>query len=542
MFKHIAYGGVVVAAAVALGGLGVGGAGASATASRAGQPAGHTAAAAGTAGAVPGTQLWAERYDGPGHGYDIAYSVAVSPRGDKVFVTGRSPGVAEYDADDYATVAYNAATGAQVWAKRYNGPVNRGDGAKSVAVSPGGDLVFVTGNSASRHTGRDFATVAYNAATGAQVWAKRYNGPANRADYATSVAVSPRGDKVFVTGNSAGGPATSVDYATVAYNAATGAQVWAKRYTLPGYYNDYAKSVAVSPRGDKVFVTGTSNGGPTWRDYATVAYNAATGAQVWAKRYNGPGNNDDRANSVAVSPAGGTVYVTGDSWGLSAFDYATVAYNAATGAQVWVKRYNGPGNNDDRANSVAVSPAGGTVYVTGDSWGLSAFDYATVAYNAATGAQVWVKRYNGPGNAKSVAVSPRGDKVFVTGNSLGVASDDYTTVAYNAATGAQVWVQRYDGPGNSYDWAAAVAVSPSGDRVFVTGVSDAGSSSVDYATVAYNAATGAQVWVKRYDGPANSGSWAEAVAVSPSGGRVFVTGASSGGASGDDYATVAYSG
>jgi WD40 repeat protein len=206
------------------------------------------------------------------------------------------------------------------------------------------------------------------AVPGAQLWVKRYS-PGTAA---TSVAVSPGGGTVFVTGESVGG------YATVAYNAATGAQRWVKRY---GNGNDFASSVAVSPGGGTVFVTGYSTAASSGADYATVAYSAATGAQRWVQRYKGPGNLVGAATSVAVSPAGGTVYVTGGSPGAtSGEDYATVAYSAATGAQQWLKRYNGPGNLDDQASQVAVSPSGGTVFVTGGSQGLTAEDYATVAY------------------------------------------------------------------------------------------------------------------------------------------------------------------
>ena len=59
-------------------------------------------------------------------------------------------------------------------------------------------------------------------------------------------------------------------------------------------------------------------------DYATIAYNAATGAQRWAKRYDGPGTGDGQAYSAAVSPNGATVFVTGYSGGTG--DYATIAY------------------------------------------------------------------------------------------------------------------------------------------------------------------------------------------------------------------------
>ena len=84
-----------------------------------------------------------------------------------------------------------------------------------------------------------------------------------------------------------------------------------------------------------------------------------------------------------------------------------------------------------------------------------------------------------------------------------------------------------------------MAVSPSGTTVYVTG--ESGNDSV-FATVAYSAATGAQQWARSYTGNGPSGSAAQAVAVSPATGTVFVTGYSSGSGSGNDYATVAYQG
>ena len=439
--------------------------------------------------AAPGARLWVARYSGPGNGSSAAWSVAVSPGGTRVFVTGDSQGSGS--GLDYATVAYDAATGARLWARRYIGPANGDDSASSVAVSPGGTRVFVTGSSQGSGSGLDYATVAYDAATGARLWVKRYNGPANRDDEAWSVAVSPGGTRVFVTGDSRGARSGS-GYATVAYNAATGAQLWVKRYIGPANGSDLPSSVAVSPGGTRVFVTGSSQGVGSGSDYATVAYSAATGARLWVKRYNGPANRDDGASSVAVSPSGARVFVTGMSAGrATGLDYATVAYSAATGARLWVKRYNGPANDEDLASSVAVSPGGTRVFVTGDSQGVgSGSDYATVAYSAATGARLWVQRYNGPANdsdsATSLAVSPGGTRVFVTGMSTGRATGfDYATVAYSAATGARLWAQRYNGPANDGDYASSVAVSPSGTRVFVTGMSAGRATGFDYATVAY---------------------------------------------------------
>ncbi|TMK82270.1 MAG: hypothetical protein E6G47_00950 [Actinobacteria bacterium] len=339
---------------------------------------------------------------------------------------------------------------------------------------------------------------------GSQLWVRSYNGLANREDKAYSVQVSPDGSKVFVAGWSTG-TTSGLDYATLAYSATTGAQLWVSRYNGPGNGVDQIYSVKVSPDGSKVFVTGWSRGTTSGLDYATLAYDATTGAQLWESRYNGPGNRADQAFSLAVSPDGYQVFVTGHSWatpavGFSGYDYATLAYDATTGAQLWVSRYDPAGRQDD-AHTVKVSPDGTKVFVTGLSVGTSGHnDYATLAYDATTGAQLWESRYEGLGigaDARTMDVSPDGTEVFVTGTftvvpkegnstSCHVTSGDYNwaTVAYAAATGTQLWVSTYDGPAQSADTPTSLAVSRDGTKVVVTGGSRGTTSNWDYATVA----------------------------------------------------------
>src|SRR5207244_1362519 len=119
---------------------------------------------------------------------------------------------------------------------------------------------------------------------------------------------------------------------------------------------------------------------------------------------------------------------------------------ASTGSRLWVKRYNGPGNGFDSASSLGVRPDGSKVFVTGASEGTLTYgDSATVAYKASIGTRVWVRRYHGPENgdgATALAVSPDGSKVFVTGASLvSACCHDYATVVYNASTGTRLWVK-----------------------------------------------------------------------------------------------------
>jgi hypothetical protein len=265
--------------------------------------------------------------------------------------------------DDFVTIAYDAATGHQLWSARYNGPGNGEDTGQAVATSPGGRTVYVAGTSDGGATGDDYAVVAYRAATGQRLWTARYNGPAGGTQIAAGMAVAPSGTAVYVTGFSENG-ASGTDFATVAFSPASGQQQWAARYNGAATGSDTAYAVAAGPSGRNVFVTGQSNG-----HYATVAYRAATGHQVWARRYRALRNGGDNAYAIAAGPHGGQVYVTGSSFGgRTDADYATVAYRGATGQRIWVRRYDGADRIDQPA-AVAAGPSGQTVFVTGFSYG-----------------------------------------------------------------------------------------------------------------------------------------------------------------------------
>src|SRR5205085_2427567 len=128
--------------------------------------------------------------------------------------------------------------------------------------------------------------------------------------------------------------------------------------------------------------------------------------------------------------------------------------------------------------------------VTGYSYAADGYaDYATIKYDA-SGNQLWVRRYHGPGidNDAATAIAVDGqDSVYVTGNSTGAnGKTDYATIKYDAG-GSQKWVRRYDGPASGYDEAKAIAVD-SQDNVIVTGSSDAANSTPDYLTIKYDTA------------------------------------------------------
>jgi hypothetical protein len=284
----------------------------------------------------------------------------------------------------YLTIAIDAATGSKLWVKRFNDPENSYDIARAIGVTPDGSVVFVSGTSGSDDTeDNDWGTVAYDASSGAVLWAQRHNGSLEGQDQVYDLVVSPDGSTLFVTGTSAD-QFDRATYATVAFDAATGAEVWARRYRATGTRVDHASSIAVSPDGSAVLVTGTGVGSATAdEDWVTVAYDASTGATLWAKRYNGRADGSDWASDVAISPDGSTVFVSGSRFGSrTSDDLATVAYDADTGTRLWVKAYNGKANGSDGGGAIGVSPDGSRLFVAGTSFGAARYDYVTLAYAA----------------------------------------------------------------------------------------------------------------------------------------------------------------
>ncbi|MBA7593539.1 hypothetical protein ES703_00463 [subsurface metagenome] len=311
---------------------------------------------------------------------------------------------------------------------------------------------------------------------------------------------------------------------------------WVARYDGPASNYDSASAIAVDGSGN-VYVTGISHVSGTDSDYATIKYNP-DGNQLWVARYDGPAGDTDSAKAIAVDGSG-NVYVTGQSRGSGTEeDYATIKYDR-DGKQVWVARYDGPVNGNEAAVDLAVDGSG-NVYVTGWSFGSgTSADYATIKYDP-EGDELWVARYDGPPSdwdgALAIAVDGTGN-VYVTGQSRGSGTgDDYATVKYGP-DGNELWVARYDGPANGNEAAVDLAVDGSGN-VYVTGFSQGSGTGWDYATIKYGP-DGDKLWVARYDGPASDWDVAWDVAVDGSG-NVYVTGGSRGTGTGNDYATIRY--
>jgi uncharacterized delta-60 repeat protein len=421
------------------------------------------------------------------------------------------------------------------WQTRYSSAGSNVDRAEDLAMDAAGN-VYVTGIGVGVSGNFDYVTIKYNT-LGVQQWKSEYNGPGNSLDEAHAITIDTSGN-VYVTGWSYGGATTGYDYATVKYNSA-GVQQWASRYNNATNGTDEAWDIAVDYAGN-VFVTGSSDGAGSTSAAATVRYNSA-GVQQYAKRFNGTGGGINAGYSIYVNPTTGDTYFAGYTYtgAASDFDFITIKYNLA-GVQQWATQYNGPDGKYDEARAIAVDAAG-NVYVTGYSQTavLTNYDYATVKYNS-TGVQQWVQRYNGTGNdydrANAIKLDATGN-VYVTGRSIGLGTaEDIETIKYDNS-GNQKWTARYNGPSNGYDEGKDITVDVSGN-VYVTGYSYDTLSNNDYATIKYDS-TGVQQWITLYNGTANNSDQAAAIAIDNIG-NVFITGLSYGAGTNEDYETIKY--
>jgi outer membrane protein assembly factor BamB len=344
-----------------------------------------------------------------------AHASAMSPDGSALFLVGernvfKNPG--------YATVAFDTTTGERMWV----GLLESGSDnwATSVAVSPGGDVVFVTGASGK--------VVAYRAATGKRMWVTE---PA-RPVYGEDLAVSPDGTRLYVVGDRGGRRAVAM---TIAYSTRTGRALWRRRFSYGDKWSQYVRHVAVTP--SEVLVTGSTypvRGADNSRSF-TLAYDAASGRSIWTRLYNGSPSSD-YPQDLVIDPATESVFVTGTS-DISGWDIHTVAYDVTTGDTRWVARYEGEGLFDE-PNDITVDPTTGIVYVLATVYGdgiTELDDFGLVAYDATNGELKWDARYGAPGElreqADALVLSPNRQVLYVTGSSAdGEGSYDSVVLAY----------------------------------------------------------------------------------------------------------------
>jgi len=312
--------------------------------------------------------------------------MTVDASGNVAVVSGPSGG------RDLAVTSYTSA-GTLRWRRTISPSVGTFNGDWAVAA-PDGDIVAVGHNVDSRGSPIAISMVRY-ASDGTSRW---------RVDLARTLPSVARllvdgGGNPYLAFSSVG---DGQDIQVHKYDA-SGVLLWSRVVSTGTFANDYATSLALSPDGRDVVVTGDVAGGTTW---ITAAFDATTGARRWLVT----AAEGIAARDVVVDAT--RVYVTGQgNVGIAGF-LTVVAYDRATGARLWRKDKKAADGNGAAGLRMAVAPDGSLV-VTGQA-NRGFLDWYTVAFET-TGLVRWEAVRDGGLNTDEI---PAGVLVMADGTTV----------------------------------------------------------------------------------------------------------------------------
>ena len=296
--------------------------------------AGVTALLAGAAGAaVTLPVLWtAGGLDAGSTGAGQAARIASDPAGNVAVVSG--PAVFR----DLAVTSYTAA-GALRWRRTGRPSIGTFTG-DWVAAAPDGAVVAVGHNVTSSGSPIALTLVRYTA-NGTLSWRVDIT----RTLPAVGRLLVDRAGNAYLVFNAVG---DGQDIELQKYSPA-GVLLWSRVLSTGFFANDVATSLALSPDGTDVVLTGNVVGGATW---ITAAYATATGTRRWLV------TEADGLTLRDVVVDATRVYVTGQTAtrGHAALAYwlTVIAYDRATGARLWRVNRKPAGASDAAGRRIAL--------------------------------------------------------------------------------------------------------------------------------------------------------------------------------------------
>lgn len=424
--------------------------------------------------AEAGCEAWVQRYETDE--FDDVIRVEAAPDGSFVAVSGKSGGTNQfYDPDGAAllTGVFDADTGEPWWVRTWepeDWPFAQG---WDIAISPGSDLVAVAGRAETREDDHlvKAVTMVYDASTGEKQWID-FHQPRDQ-DSGWNVAFAQDGDLLVANGWTLS-EGESRDIWFAGYDAQTGEKTW---YSEVGGPTDSHDTIcpycfAVSPDGSTGYAAwihdnlGNSFG-------MAAAIDLSNGEILWTSQ-----GHEWSASQLALSEDGSLVAVTGG--GL--FSSATSVLDAETGEELWSLYHrdlaHSPIAGQTFTYSVAFHPDGASLYiagahVSGPEW----VDGSILAVDAHTGEERWETVWQEPpgrSDVHTVSLDPAGETLYISGASE-TPDRDYMTRAVCPEDGEPLWNARYSGypGGEDRAWGStSLAVAPSGERVYVVGLSE----------------------------------------------------------------------
>lgn len=395
-----------------------------------------------------------------------------------------------------------------VWQATFGGPADDGDDfATMVELSADGDTLVVAGRSSAGGPRSSVLVIAYDTASGDQLWLMRFM-PRNPLRV-TALAVDER--RAFVAGDE------YYEEAQIhALSLSDGHRLWSRDITYAGAIGDLQIG---TPHDQRLYLTGSTrypdalsvaavdrrNGINIWRADTQVARGyggdlelrdgslyfggssyhaddrdprrkavvgkvaASNGTLQWVRRFGRSGN--DYGGEIALAPDGSRVFATGTLWcpdpdhrWAGYDDWMTASFRAGNGDRLWLSRFSGPQvDSNDVPNDIVADDS--YVYVGGHS---SSGGMAVAAYDATTGSEAWATYHGSGGGGVFTGIALGGNSLVAVGSSGHEA--DYRVYGLDPSTGAETWSNLLT-PFSTNTWSLATDVTTSdvGSHAFVTG-------------------------------------------------------------------------
>jgi hypothetical protein len=367
-------------------------------------------------------QLWTARYDSTNYPTAAPSALALDLSND-VFITGNAL-IIKYDPN-----------GNLLWTAPYAGT--------ALAVDTNGDCV-VTGISTS------FGTVKLNPA-GSNLWVGNY--PSSYGPGLGEQVLVAKDNGIYVSGYYMFLCYENMcfeDLLVIKY-AANGMQLWATQYGVGATHEAQVTSAALDSQ-NNVYMTANFAG---LVPYVTLKY-SSNGSLLWSA--NNPTDNGNGQVLGLVLDESGSALITGENAFSYTFSYGTYKLSS-NGGYVWTNLYPTVVVNPSVATSIAVDSAD-NCYVTGYSPGSNfSNDIVTIKYGP-NGNQIWLQRYDGPGNGNdagnAIAVDSNGN-VYVAGYDTTAAGGTemvlikYSPVILQRQSNGTVLLQTEGSPGESFE-------------------------------------------------------------------------------------------
>lgn len=361
-----------------------------------------------------GSVLWQQTFNGTGNGNDYAIQLAVN-NSNEIFI---SAALYQNTNIDYGLLKYSS-TGSLLFSSSWNGIANGIDIPADIKIDGTGNIYLVGGTQTTNGTS-DYGIVKFNS-NGVYQWHSTYD-YANLHDAATSLVIN--GNLLIVTGASASTP-INWDYASLAINTLTGSIINTQRNIVAGVGLDNAVAITIDGNNNS-YITGfvEENGN---RNIQTIKINPSFGLE-WVKNFDG--GQEDIANAIAVDDFG-NVYIVGSKENVNGgTDYITIKYDQS-GNEIWFREFGSEGI-DYQANAeyLALS-TNGDVFITGSVDKSGVKEFATVCYSS-SGDLKLVEIFdagNQINEAKSILVS--NNDIYVSGFSEVNGITQNTTLKYS---------------------------------------------------------------------------------------------------------------